>query len=230
MSFNKIQPEQIQLPTFFSNSGDFVFSDLSTGFKLELSRGLTGNFNIVGNLTLDSKNVLRADSSLIYNKASGMLIGGTNNTISGLYNVVVNGNNNTIGGLDNTVLFGNDSVFDDNSSQNTLICGNTITFASGVTGSAMLGDNASVRSINESNVLYIDFSSGVKVMSDIILSGSAYLGESPIVSQVRLTGNSGDGSFLQDDGTTTTGGIGSLLVKIGNTQLRITGVIYGTGT
>ena len=45
MAFNKIQPEQIQLATFFSNSGDIAINQTDTGVRLNLSRGITGNFN-----------------------------------------------------------------------------------------------------------------------------------------------------------------------------------------
>ena len=48
MAFNKIQPEQIQLATFFSNSGDIAINQTDTGVRLNLSRGITGNFNFSG--------------------------------------------------------------------------------------------------------------------------------------------------------------------------------------
>ena len=44
MAFNKIQPEQLQLPTFYSDSGDISISQGTTGVQLNLSRILEGSF------------------------------------------------------------------------------------------------------------------------------------------------------------------------------------------
>ena len=46
MAFNKIQPEQIQLATFFSSSGDISISQTDTGVGLNLSRDIVGDFAI----------------------------------------------------------------------------------------------------------------------------------------------------------------------------------------
>ena len=49
MAFNKIQPEQIQLATFFSSSGDIDVNQTDTGVRLNLSREITGDFALTGN-------------------------------------------------------------------------------------------------------------------------------------------------------------------------------------
>ena len=64
MAFNKIQPEQIQLATFFSNSGDIHINQTDTGVKLNLSRLITGNFGFTGDAArpfkINSRQVLFA--------------------------------------------------------------------------------------------------------------------------------------------------------------------------
>ena len=41
MAFNKIQPEQIQMPTFFSDSGDLNITQTDTGVQINVSKNLT---------------------------------------------------------------------------------------------------------------------------------------------------------------------------------------------
>jgi len=230
MNFNKIQPQQLQMPTFFSNSGDLAFTDLTTGFKVELSRFLTGDFNISGDLTINFRNIPQMSPSIVFDRDSGMLVGGTNSTISGEGNFVVNGDGNSIGGEDNTILFSKDSSFEPFSSSNVLIGGNTVTFPSGVTGSMMLGDNNAIKTIEESNTLYVEFDSGMQVNCDTSFTGNVTISGNPVVTSSTLTGASGDGVFLQEDGVTNTGQTGDLLINIGDKQLRVTGVIYGSGS
>ena len=57
MAFNKIQPEQIQLHTFFSDSGDLRFTQTNTGVKVNLSRNITGDFNFTGQFKTNGKSV-----------------------------------------------------------------------------------------------------------------------------------------------------------------------------
>jgi len=168
MNFNKIQPQQLQMPTFFSNSGDLAFTDLTTGFKVELSRFLTGDFNISGDLTINSRNIPQMSPSIVFDRDSGMLIGGTNSTISGQGNFVVNGDGNSIGGEDNTILFSKESSFEPFSSSNVLIGGTAVTFPSGITGSMMLGDNNANREIGASNTLYVEFDSGQRFINNTV--------------------------------------------------------------
>jgi len=168
MNFNKIQPQQLQMPTFFSNSGDLAFTDLTTGFKVELSRFLTGDFDISGDLTINFRRIPQMSPSIVFDRDRGMLIGGTNSTISGEGNFVVNGDGNLIGGEDNTILFSKDSYFQPASSGNVLIGGNTVTFPSGVTGSMMLGDNNANREIEASNTIYVEFDSGQRFINGTV--------------------------------------------------------------
>ena len=92
MSFTKIQPQQLQMPTFFSDSGDFTFSDQITGYKANLNRNLTGDFNFGGTILFNSKRPVVLDDSVLFDTGFGnMDIGGFDNTISGTYSSIIGG-------------------------------------------------------------------------------------------------------------------------------------------
>jgi|11BtaG_2_1085332.scaffolds.fasta_scaffold00035_11 hypothetical protein len=226
--FNKIQPEQLQLPTFFSASGDFLLSDLNTGFKIELKRDLVGDFDFSGNLTVNNSQVLTTASSTVFNSNSGMLIGGTNNTIGGEYNVVINGNNNTIYGEDNTILFSDNSTFETGSQQNMLIGGNTVTFESGVVGSTMMGDDTAIRTVDQSRKLILDFASGQRFINDTVfeddvtVSGNLTISGDRVTRFLDVTGISGAGSIIENDGSTSVGQ-GIIVFDLGGKKIRVTG-------
>ena len=245
MNFTKIQPQQLQLPTFFSNSGDLVFSDLVTGLRVNLSRDLVGNFDIDGGLTVNSKDILQTDTTLGFNPNSGMLVGGTNSTVTGQYNFVVNGDNNTVNGQNNTVLFSTNSTFEDDSSKNVLIGCDTVTFASGVVGSALMGDDTAIRTVNQSRKLIIDFASGQRFINDTVfednvdVSGIATFNGSAIFQDnVNITGNltisgnkvtrflditgaSGANTIIENDNIAS--GDGVLRIKVGSKIFTVSG-------
>ena len=172
------------MPTFFSNSGDLIFSDLVTGLRVNLSRNLTGNFDITGDLTLNSRSFLQTDSTLSFDPNSGMLLGGTNTAVSGEYNFVVNGQNNTVRGSNNTVLFSIDSEFEDGCDKNILIGGDTITFVSGVTGSVLIADDRSIRTVDQSHKLIIDFQSGQRFINNTVFETNTVF-----ENNIDVTGN-----------------------------------------
>ena len=245
MNFTKIQPQQLQLPTFFSNSGDLVFSDLVTGLRVNLSRDLVGNFDITGGLTVNSRGLLQTDTTLDFDPNSGMLVGGTNSTVTGQYNFVVNGDNNTVNGQNNTVLFSTNSTFEDDSSKNVLIGCDTVTFASGVVGSALMGDDTAIRTVNQSRKLIIDFASGQRFINDTVfednidVSGIATFNGSAIFQDnVNITGNltisgnkvtrflditgaSGANTIIENDNIAS--GDGVLRIKVGSKIFTVSG-------
>ena len=245
MNFTKIQPQQLQLPTFFSNSGDLVFSDLVTGLRVNLSRDLVGNFDITGGLTVNSRGFLQTDTTLDFDPNSGMLVGGTNTTVTGQYNFVVNGDNNTVNGQNNTVLFSTNSTFEDDSSKNVLIGCDTVTFASGVTGSVLMGDDTAIRTVNQSRKLIIDFASGQRFINDTVfednvdVSGSATFNGSTIFQNnvditgnltvsgnkvtrfLDITGTSGANTIIENDNIAS--GAGVLRIKVGSKIFTVSG-------
>ena len=94
MPFNKIQPEQLQMPTFFSDLGDIALNVTETGVGLNVSRGLTGNFNITGELLVDDRHVFRSASTGVnsFTPASGgLVINGSSNDLADYDGVCING-------------------------------------------------------------------------------------------------------------------------------------------
>ena len=55
--YNKIQPEQIEIHTFSSPSGDIFFQQGTNYVHGNLNRSLAGNFSITGGLTLNGSKV-----------------------------------------------------------------------------------------------------------------------------------------------------------------------------
>ena len=135
MPFNKIQPEQIQLHTFFSDSGDLRFTQTNTGVKANLSRQLTGNFEYTGQLKINGKEVfgLSNDDSNNFNVETGNILFQGTNTQMGAgpndgNNIALIANSCTISGTNNLVLQGRSVSFFTGSQKNTAI-GRNISFS-----------------------------------------------------------------------------------------------------
>lgn len=184
MAFNKIQPEQIQMPTFFSDSGDLNISQVSdTGVQINVSRGLTGDFSFSGQLLTDGREVFgmpnNIDSNAFDSKSGNLLFKGINTEIGADANS--NGNlalysiNGDISGLRNVVVRGSNTTFNTGSQDNTVLAGNTITFAKEATGCVAIKDSLSTPAlvVTNDNTLNIQFKSGT-----YINGGNTYIGES----------------------------------------------------
>tara|TARA_Y100001937_G_C7106776_1_gene325438 strand:- start:899 stop:1675 length:777 start_codon:yes stop_codon:yes gene_type:complete len=165
MPFNKIQPEQIQMPTFFGPSGDFhIGQSTSTGVSFVLSRNLTGNFNFSGILKNRGKQVFATASTgdNSFNTDSGcVLLAGHNSQIIGFNNIALAVNTSTISGIQNVAINGDSINFRTGSERNTAIAGNLITFNKEATGSVALKDQtASSLTVADPNRFYAKFSEG----------------------------------------------------------------------
>jgi hypothetical protein len=165
MSFNKIQPEQLQLPTFYSDSGDILISQGTTGVQINLSRGLTGVFNFTGELKLNKWPVLAGaeTGTNAYDPLSGnFVINGNTNTISGLNNTIINGINTTISGNDNVSLNGYAQEFGSGVEDCTVLAGSLTNFNSNTTGSVILADTSASLAVTSlgNQTLNIGFLSG----------------------------------------------------------------------
>ncbi len=189
MAFNKIQPEQIQMPTFFSDSGDLNISQVSdTGVQINVSRGLTGDFSFSGQLLTDGREVFgmpnNIDSNAFDSKSGNLLFKGINTEIGADANS--NGNlalysiNGDISGLRNVVVRGSNTTFNTGSQDNTVLAGNTITFAKEATGCVAIKDSLSTPAlvVTNDNTLNIQFQSGT-----YINGGNTYIGESLSVQE-----------------------------------------------
>ena len=70
MAFTKIQPQQLQLPTFTSPSGDFSFTDLSTGVQINLDRTITGPMIITELRTSAERTILTVADNNSFSESS----------------------------------------------------------------------------------------------------------------------------------------------------------------
>jgi hypothetical protein len=170
MAFNKIQPEQIQLATFFSSSGDISIDQTDTGVGLNLSRGITGDFLFTGDgsrpFKVNNRQVLllTEDSNSDYTFESGSFaINGSNNTlISGTNNVAINSNQVSISGeaTSNTSINGKQQVFG-SGVENCFAVGEQATFTTATTGAVVFSDfNSNTSETKGDHTFLVDFSSG----------------------------------------------------------------------
>ena len=208
--FTKIQPEQIQLPTFFSNSGDFaIVQNTDTGINLNLSRNLTGDFDITGSFSVNSRGLLTTDETNLFSSESGnSALGGSDNVVSGSYCSAVASRLSTINGVNNVDLNGSSSIFHSGSKDNVLIGGANCIFDSGVTGAAIFSDKYSSTSDRGNHSAVINFNSGLFIENkthfednffvsstasgvfsgDLNVLGVGYLTGSRIASEMFTTG------------------------------------------
>ena len=229
------------MPTFFSNSGDVVFDQsLETGVKLNLSRGLTGEFDVTGRFTVNSAPVFSTaeTGTNIYlgnqqEAADGTRSGqfvmlGGNNTISGLNSIILNSNNTLMSGDQNVSINGNAQTFGANTAGCTVLAGNLASFDHDLRGSVIIKDtkSATSRAANTSHTLNIQFASGAYFQG----TETYFLGGSDLIQDASSSGLfSGDlnvlgksfvtGSYAATESWTS----GNFLDISGNIAQEITG-------
>jgi len=170
MAFNKIQPEQIQMPTFFSDSGHLDISQsLDTGVQINIAKNLTGIFNITGQLLIENKSVFglpnTGDNSFSV-ESGNILFAGANTEIgqdiNNRDNIAIFSVNGDISGIRNVLVRGRSVTFNTGSQDNVCLAGNRVTFAKEATGSVGIKDNLATTSLDveNDNSLYIQFNSG----------------------------------------------------------------------
>jgi hypothetical protein len=203
MAFNKIQPEQIQLATFFSSSGDISIDQTDTGVGLNLSRGITGDFLFTGDAArpfkVNNRQVLllTEDSDSDYTFESGSYaINGSNSTlISGTNNVAINANQVSISGNadNNTSINGKSQVFG-SGVDNCFAVGEQVTFSNPTTGAVVFSDfNSNTSETKGDHTFLVDFSSGSYFeggdtyhsglfSGDLNVLGDTFMGSSTVIS------------------------------------------------
>lgn len=165
MAFTKIQPQQLQLPTFLSNSGDITFTDNVTGVDANISRRLDGDFDINGTLTISSNEVITTSNSNT-TSSSNIILGGTNNSITGTNNVLLNGTANTsFSGNYNVLINGSLNDFGASGQNNTILAGRQCSFADQITGSVILADHKTTETNDKNHSLLVSFDSGIEFRS-----------------------------------------------------------------
>jgi hypothetical protein len=258
MAFNKIQPEQIQLATFFSDSGDIVINQTDTGVRLDLSRDITGDFALTGNsshpLLINKRPVFTlADtgSNTTDPPNSGTYVfNGANNIVSGTRNIAINSNNTDFSGAstDNVLINGKNGTFG-SGVENCTAIGNGVILSDAVTGAVIFTDNTSnVPSVVSSESFVVDFESGAyfqngatRFLSHVNVGSSAsgiFSGNLDVLGDTFLTGvyisgittfNTGF-TLPQWVGHSMVGTSGSLAVSGENVAVYLTGGWVGLGT
>ena len=182
MAFNKIQPEQIQMPTFFSDSGGLNITQTNTGIQINLSQNLTGNYAFTGSVLIDGKGVfgLANTGNNSFDVTSGnVLLMGSNTEIgqdsNNGYNVCVFADSSSVSGINNSILNGLNITFRTGTLRNTALAGNNIIFQKTATGSVGLKDTlaSSTLSIENPQSFYANFASG-----HFFEEGKTYFGSS----------------------------------------------------
>ncbi|MDB4314562.1 hypothetical protein N9955_00885 [bacterium] len=160
--FYKIQPEQIKIHDFSSPSGDMRFESGANYVYANLSRFLTGDFQIDGTLSLSGHSIPIIDSTNSNTGVNSFVYGGLNNDVNGDNGIIVNGNANTVNGDWNAVFNGSNSTFEGSTSNNTVLAGAYGLFESGTQGATIIGDTkVAVKTSRGSHSLSISFDSGV---------------------------------------------------------------------
>ena len=143
MAFNKIQPEQREPRLTHSPSGDIKIYSTDTGLSLDLSRGLTGDFNFSGGLTLNEQPVfpLAKKSSNTYDVSSGaFVINNSLNTVIADNALVANCNGISMSGVSH-IAFNGTSLNFAPLSVSCMSVGNAVNFPDATTGTVVLTDS-----------------------------------------------------------------------------------------
>jgi hypothetical protein len=173
--FNKIQPQQLQLPTFFDNFANILITKQSdTGVNFNLNNNLTGDFNFQGNLYNNSSRIITSDASNSFYYVSGSrVLGGTYNFASGSNNTVVGGADVSINyGYGNLSLNGVANNWGINTRDNTVVAGGYIDIPDDSYGSIFIGDNYGNCYSHGNDCLNIGFISGTYIEGGLWVDGS----------------------------------------------------------
>ena len=260
MAFNKIQPEQIQLATFFSDSGDFNITQTDTGVKMNLSKGLTGDFAFTGSLLTNGRSVFglaNTGDNFFITDQNCMLFNGANTQIRGTGNAAFKADGSTISGTNNVALNVNVASFIGSTvgvaQRNTALHGRGINFGYGVTGALIMKDfTSSSQSAPMNHSFTANFESGHYfevgqtyfnqnvslaesgvVSGDLSVFGSGFLTGQEITTNHYLTGYT-SGNFVNRHGDQAISGEKTIDSTMRfNTGFQLpayTGTVQGAGT
>lgn len=173
--YSKIQPQQINLHAFSSPSGHFDFEQGSDYVYADLSPTISGNFNIVGTLSLNGAEVSTADSSNIFDNRYNYIVAGFGNNIEGIGNAILNGEDSFIFGENNVILNGYNCSIDEDSEKNTIVAGSYCNIG-GTTGTTIIQDQSSVVvNATKNNALYVSFTGGSYFATQLHMQDHLYL-------------------------------------------------------
>jgi len=168
MSFNKIQPQQIQLPTFSSESGNLSFTDNSTGVTVELNNTIDGGpINFASGVKSKGIDVVVVgpDTDITGGIGNIALANSGDSIVSGNHNVVLGGSPNLVSGDLNAVINNNGLDQGNFSKSNTVIGGGSVVIDDSITGSVGLFSSTFARTMGQNETVYIGGQSGVQIVA-----------------------------------------------------------------
>lgn len=222
--YYKIQPEQIQLHTFSSPSGDISFDIGSNYVYANLSRYLTGNFAITGDLSVNGRPVIYHSDTNNAHLAGNTTISCQTTIVSGTGNTLINCDSVQARGTNN-IFIGAEDVDANASSYNNLVLGGRgVGINSGVYGTVILKDdsNSDFLTVARSNNLYIQFESGIDVggsglrlnSANLEVDGHILLSGKVVATQEFATGIT---STLSGNLNTTGQSLNTYIINTGST-------------
>jgi len=203
MAFNKIQPQQLQLPTFFSESGNLLFTNNSTGMTVELNANITGPVDFNNGLTIENGKqlVTSSDGTTIQGTGNAAVGNSGSLTLSGMYNSVVGGTTSSMKGEYNVFINNHGLSLGLNTTANTVVGGDVVIIDDAITGSVGLFSNSFTERFDRNETVYIGGLSGIRFASsglfesDVLFDTDVYVKEDATVSgdlhvsgETRLTG------------------------------------------
>lgn len=228
--FHKIQPEQIQLPTFFDASGNILINQGSTGVSFGLSEGLNGDYNINGSLSVNSGALILSSNNQNAHLTGSFALGGSAD-FGGANNWSLNAISAIINGSGNVVLGTNSASIASGSSKNSILAGSNVFIPSGISGSTILKDrnNNYSPSVGKSNALFVSFESGVEIQHGELTVQEPINGEGGVFSfghAVVITGELISASgYLATRIDGATGDIGFLSGEVTGIDYQISGLL-----
>ena len=183
MAFNKIQPQQVQLPTFYSDSGNLTFTDNGSTLNVELSDQISSNnsFNFLGGIETKGVEVVSQSSGISLEGSGNISVGQSGGSnMRGVYNVALGGMTSDFNAIDcgyNVSLGTQSATFGSDNKSNVSIGGNSISFSNQTTGAIVLAASDVGKSVlsSEGGQIFIMSDSGVNFQGVTIVTSTTAL-------------------------------------------------------
>ena len=193
---NKINPRQYEPYSLLTPSGNLAFEEGVDFFNCFLLNELTGDFNFIGDLKINTGNILvndpESNTDFVNNNIS---LNSNGSFITGTNNVIINSPNSEASGDSNLILGGSDNSIVDSDFSAVLF---GVNCSANHTGSAIIGDGNSsfAKTTNGKDTLTINFASGIFLESETFLSSNLAINGDLNVSQFNSGLFSGDINVL----------------------------------
>lgn len=193
---NKINPRQYEPYSLSTPSGNLAFEEGVDFFNCFLLNELTGDFNFIGDLKINTGNILvndpESNTDFVNNNIS---LNSNGSFITGTNNVIINSPNSEASGDSNLILGGSDNSIVDSDFSAVLF---GVNCSANHTGSAIIGDGNSsfAKTTNGKDTLTINFASGIFLESETFLNSNLAIGGDLNISQFNSGLFSGDINVL----------------------------------